>query len=94
MTTQPPGVLGEVVAERERQNDKWGVQNHDNGWWTAILVEEVGEAAQAALQARFGGRYTEDDLRMELVQVAAVAVQWVECIDRRRALDSGDPEAR
>lgn len=42
--------------------------------WTAILLEEVFEAL------------AEDDpvrLRQEVVQVAAVAVQWVEEIDRR-----------
>lgn len=76
--------VGDVLNERERQNQKWGEQNHDDGWWTAILAEEVGEAAQAALHGRFGGRAA-GTLRDELVQVAAVAVQWIECIDRRIA---------
>lgn len=78
-------MLVEVRRERTRQHDKWGEQNHDDGWWTAILAEEVGEAAQAALQAHFpdDGSKTLDDLREELIQVAAVAVAWIEAIDRR-----------
>ncbi len=50
--------------------------------WLAILVEEVAEAsAEAALGDT-------EKLREELVQVAAVAVQWVEAIDRREVLAS------
>jgi hypothetical protein len=38
-------------------------------------MEEVGEALQADNDA---------DLRAELVQVAAVAMAWIDAIDRRR----------
>lgn len=77
-------VLDEVSAERERQNDKWGEQNHDPFLYLAILTEEVGEAAQAAIHARFGGRFSVADYRTELVQIAAVAVAAIECVDRGR----------
>lgn len=40
-----------------------------------ILIEETAEAIEAAGSAI--------DLRAELVQVAAVAVAWIEAIDRR-----------
>jgi hypothetical protein len=100
-------VLSEVLAERGRQNAKWGEQNHPNGtgphvvWrsfspeaadackelrdrtnlnaqtgeltWLDILLEEIAEA------------FAEDDpakLRAELVQLGAVAVAWVEAVDR------------
>jgi hypothetical protein len=43
--------------------------------WAAIFMEEVGEALQADNDA---------DLRAELVQVAAVAMAWIDAIDRRR----------
>lgn len=118
-------VMREILAERERQDAKWGEQNHLDGTgpnsqplrgisdlyvvaakeqftgeeyadelsvvarqecksrgklptlpdtWTAILLEEVFEAlAESELDA----------LRTELIQVAAVALQWVEAIDRR-----------
>lgn len=40
----------------------------------AILVEEVGEVAQAVLQGR-------PELRDELVQVAAVTLAWLEGLE-------------
>jgi len=116
--TPAAAAAAEVRAERARQDEKWGEQNHPDGtgpqmpvlfaagWhlgeadmharaaklaaaakastdlrasngavtWTDILLEEVFEAL------------AEDDptkLRAELVQVAAVAQQWAEAIDRR-----------
>ncbi|MFB6392600.1 hypothetical protein [Polymorphospora lycopeni] len=95
------GVLAEIAAERARQDAKWGPQNHPDGTgdypeqidadtakmacqnaaeggyldWLHILREEVAEAFAA----------TGPELRTELVQVAAVAVAWVEAIDRRMA---------
>lgn len=69
-------VLAEVRAERARQDAKWGA-NRPLALtpWLGILVEEVGESATAS----FAG--TLADLREELVQVAAVAVAWIESID-------------
>jgi NTP pyrophosphatase (non-canonical NTP hydrolase) len=75
------GVLAEVKTERQRQDAKWGEQNHDPFAYLAILTEEVGEAAQAAVQARFEGG-DPARFRHEIVQVAAVAVAIVECVDR------------
>ncbi len=45
--------------------------------WHHILDEEVKEAFEQAYRNR------PDNLRAELIQVAAVAVAWIECIDRR-----------
>lgn len=47
------------------------------GTWLDILCEEVGEAGDEAIAG------DEAKLRAELVQVAAVAVAWIEAIDRR-----------
>lgn len=44
--------------------------------WAAVLLEEVAEAFEAK---------DDRDLRAELVQVAAVAVAWIEAIDGRRS---------
>jgi len=46
------------------------------GTWADILVEELAEAVGAALKSR-------EELREELVQVAAVAVAWIEDLDSR-----------
>lgn len=102
-------ILDEVRVEREKQDAKWGQQNHsmvppdgtdslgkihlfEHGrkadmWkdfndqrvagkrlaWDGILFEEVYEA------------FAESDpvkIREEMIQVAAVAVAIIECIDR------------
>lgn len=98
------GVLDHLVAERDAQDEKWGVQNHPNGTgmlgdveradsarhvcevmfrngmgsWRDILHEEVQEAF---------AEHEPDKLREELIQVAAVALAWVENMDR-----GGQPE--
>lgn len=68
------GVVSDVLAERRRQIEKWGVQTHAPGQWSLILGEEYGEVCQAALESA--------NLREELVQVAAVALAWAEQLDR------------
>lgn len=72
----------DVVDEMYRQDKKWGVQDHSDEVWLAILTEEVGEAATGILHARFGGM--DSNTRDEVVQVAAVAIQWLDCMDRRK----------
>ena len=69
-----PAILEAIAAERARQDRKFG--NHrwvPDYLWLAILTEETGEVAHA-LQERG------DDLHDELVQVAAVAIAWLECL--------------
>jgi len=63
-----------VKLERERQEKKWGEQNHFDSIWLAILTEEVGEVAKAILE--------HENIQYELVQVAAVAQAWAESIER------------
>jgi hypothetical protein len=78
--TPTVSITVDVIHERERQLERWGVQDHDDGTWSLILGEEYGEACQAALQHSSSDP---TDLRAELVQVAAVAVAWIDCLDRR-----------
>lgn len=75
-------VLRDVAHERIRQDAKWGQQAHPPEWWLAILVEEVGEVAQEILGLKFGDvSGAKGDLRLELLQVAAVAVGAIEVLD-------------
>ena len=78
--------LAEISAERRQQDAKWGEQNHDPVMWLAILGEEVGEAARAALKLRWGPEvhrsYWQGELQRELIQVAAVVLAFLECLDR------------
>jgi NTP pyrophosphatase (non-canonical NTP hydrolase) len=67
-----------IDAERERQDEKWGVQNHNPDYWLSILGEEQGEVCRAVCERK------SRDYREELVHVAAVAVSMLECDARRR----------
>lgn len=92
-------VLGDVARERDAQDAMWGVQEFPDGtgreyaadadeakaacrtaWsegrltWRHILTEEFFEALAESDPER---------LRVELVQTAAVAVKWVQALDRR-----------
>lgn len=80
--TSRRSALNSVLAERENQDAKWGLQNHDPFTYLTILVEEVGEFAQAALEARFGGPAAAG-LKTEAIQTAAVALAIVECLERK-----------
>ena len=101
-------VLREVAHERDRQEAKWGQQNHPDGTgpgrrWPALFSHTMSHSATIAklqvdhearsgtctyggilLEEVFEAMAEEDQqrLRAELIQVAAVAVAWVEKVDR------------
>ena len=76
-------ILTDVVLERNRQQQKWGVQTHSIMEWLVILGEEFGEACKAANECYFRDDPL-DKLRKELVQTMAVALAIVEGIDQLR----------
>jgi len=76
--------IGEVINERDRQDRKWGIQNHSPMMWLCILSEEVGEASKAVLENDPEG------YRKEMVQVAAVAVAALESFDRLKFKEAPD----
>jgi hypothetical protein len=93
-------IVSEVAAERERQNSKWGEQNHSDGTGRPGSVDDANYAKAWCDEAFEGGygtwgdilreevceAFAESDpkkLRTELIQVAAVAIQWIAAIDRR-----------
>ena len=82
-------VLEEVQEERLNQNNKWGEQNHNPSIWLAILAEEFGEAAKEVCEYNAVDKnlgllvyYRLNNMRKELIQTAAVAIQFVESLDR------------
>jgi len=82
-------VMFAVHTERQAQERKWGPQNHDPATWALIQAEEVGEAEKEALEAwvQRDSNPNESTLSMyrhreELIQVAAVAIARIECLDR------------
>lgn len=76
-------VLLDVVSERRLQEDKFPTEDggFDPEHRLAILAEEVGEIATETLPQSPYARGVHEPLRGELVQVAAVAVRWIECLD-------------
>jgi len=69
-----------VAAARAQRVNDLRVQRGEPATWEMILLEEVWEALAETDPVK---------LRAELIQVAAVAVAWVEDIDsRHEALDA------
>lgn len=78
--TNQEWIMEEVYLERRRQDSKWGANRPISTTpYLAILMEEIGEAATDT----FAG--TLDTLRAELIQVAAVAIAWIEAIDQEQS---------
>jgi hypothetical protein len=95
-------LYAEIDAERRRQEEKWGIQNHPmnantHHWIYTALAKDAKKSCETAakegtltwfdiLFEEFCEVFAERDLcrqREELIQVAAVAVQMIEYIDRR-----------
>lgn len=71
-------ILAATLDERENQDAKWGAnRNLPHDTWLRILVEEVGEVANALNEG------DEENLRVELIQVMASAMAWLENYDRK-----------
>ncbi len=95
-------VIQQVIAERLKQDKKWGVQDHAPIDWIRILTEDVDEASRDATDHHFENqvKWTCNGLtsyqpcdrviqnarleayRKKMIQVAAVAIQAIESIDR------------
>jgi len=80
-----------VKEERRRQDEKWGNQNHNALRWLAILGEEFGEVAKELEDISYVNSPNKAEhtrrLTYELIQVAAVAVSWVEAIRRKKGAE-------
>lgn len=87
--------VDEVINERASQDLKWGEQRHPYEWWLAILGEEFGELCQAILETHFTGNPEHKtkggvkNIKAEAIQVCAVALALIECINRNEA-EAGD----
>lgn len=91
-------ILADVNAERDRQEelrrtgafdftcaDRWEVSSGrmvNSADKLAVLAEEFGEVAREVNEG-FRNKVDLHKLRAELIQVAAVAVAWVEDLDAR-----------
>lgn len=89
-------ITEELHTEKENQYKKWGKQNHTPIEWLAILMEEVGEVSKEALEHHFQKKnfsiidksWNSEKLsnyRKELLQVGAVIISMIECLDENGA---------
>lgn len=99
-------LAGEIAQERLRQHEKWGEQNHPDGFpggWAghADWARESCQLAAAENRVTWLHILREEvaevfaapdasEKRRELVQVAAVAAAWIEAIDRRSPAEAED----
>jgi len=77
--------VDKVIAERIRQNEKWGYPQKNTPFeWVSILTEEVGELAQATNDAFMGQIKSNqtDKIVHEAIQIAAVAVAIIEHLSK------------
>jgi hypothetical protein len=76
-------VLADVMAERRRQDDRWGGPTHDASHhatdWQQFRDRYEGEIEAAVIEQRPA------DVRAGLVKVAALAVAQLQAHDRREA---------
>ena len=76
-----------VTAERKRQNKKWGDQSGNHPFeWMSILMEEVGELAEAVNETCFKSEHAKRErggraaILREAVHIAAVATAIAESV--------------
>lgn len=83
-------VYDQVHNERVRAHAKHGANGNsrENAKWTdkewlPILMEEIGEVAHCLTYDAWppAGSTQSAEIRKELVQVAAMAIAWIESID-------------
>lgn len=67
-------IFDDIIRERRRQDSIHPYRVPDSVMLT-VLVEEVGEVARALIEEK------PEDLRVEVLQCAALCVKWLELLD-------------
>lgn len=68
-------IFNAIIEERAHQDETHDFPDHLR---MAVLAEEVGEVASALQEERV------DHLIEELIQVAAVAIRWIEYLEAKK----------
>lgn len=72
--TRQEKIIEKIRIERRRQDLKWGEDRDlSDDKWMVILIEEVGEVAKGILEC-----VHPCSMDSEIIQVAAVAIAWLE----------------
>ena len=76
------GVLGEILTERDRQDEKWGGSGHDDchsvNDWIAYTVFLMGR-----MQSMYYHADPAKSARAGFIRIASLAVAVIESIDRK-----------
>ena len=79
-------IIDKVIAERNRQDEKWGEQNHFPERWATIIGEEYGEMCKAINEFGFDHTpETEQEIFNEAIQTIASCMAMLECMERCRS---------
>jgi trans-2-enoyl-CoA reductase len=79
-------IIDLILYERIKQDKKWGIRNQPDAAWLPILIEECGETAKSMIEDCSSTDLKEMLLKTitlkstmdEVIQVAAVALAWLE----------------
>lgn len=86
VTIRSMNIFGEIFAEREKQDQKWGHELDDTKntpWmWAAYLARYATKWMTGTFAPL--GKDTVDDFRTQMIKTAAIAVAAVESLDRQR----------
>jgi NTP pyrophosphatase (non-canonical NTP hydrolase) len=90
---QRAGRVEAIAQEADRQDAKWGQQDHSPERWFAILGEEFGEVGREVTKwiPPRGREPDPANYRTELIQLAAVALRMLESFDRSALLSEVQP---
>jgi hypothetical protein len=76
----PPDEIDLVLEMKAKYAGYWNLE--DNDYWLARLMQEVGEAASVLANDH------DDTLEHELRQIASIALNWLEKLEREKYITS------
>lgn len=78
-------IISDILKERDRQDEKWGEQNHPAFVWLSIIGEEYGEMCKAVNEFGFyADHQKEQEIYQEAIHTMASCMAMLECMERKR----------
>ena len=77
-------ILNDIMDDRVKQDEGWGVNRDNSESWILILAEEIEQVTRPVLEDRFpcGLNISLVEYRKKLIQIAAIAIAVIESFDR------------
>ncbi|MCC7360535.1 MAG: hypothetical protein IT317_13720 [Anaerolineales bacterium] len=77
-------IWGEVLVEIDRRDKGGAYKNNSPAQWVSLLVVAIGQLAVVTFD--FGRDFRRGAYRAQLVSLAALVVEAIECLDQAHAL--------